>query len=50
MKNSANTCFSFCIKYPGYRDISFDPEKDEYPYLPEAIGFLWKSSHSVLFI
>lgn len=32
-------------KYPGYRDIPFDPEKDEYPYPPEAIDMTYDGLH-----
>jgi lysophospholipase L1-like esterase len=32
-------------KYPGYKDIPFDPEKDEYPYPPEAAGMTYDGLH-----
>jgi lysophospholipase L1-like esterase len=32
-------------KYPGYRDIPFDPEKDEYPYPPEAVDMTYDGLH-----
>lgn len=32
-------------KYPEYRDIPFDPEKDEYPYPPEAIHMTYDGLH-----
>ncbi len=31
--------------YPEYKDIPFDPEKDEYPYPPEAVNMTYDGLH-----
>lgn len=32
-------------KYPGFIDVPFNPEKDEYPYPPDATGFTYDGLH-----
>ena len=33
------------FKYPEYSNIPFNPEKDEYPYPPEAIDMTYDGLH-----
>ncbi len=44
LKNPATGAYED-YKYPAYTDVSFNPQTDEYPYPPAAIGMTFDGLH-----